>query len=879
MQAWRRGKGDAIRWMRQKLRDGEWAIWGALAGECLADKGKMEVEIAIEGGLADAVDRLEETENARVSSSSYALLIRQCGDSGDLGRGKRVHDHISRSGRDGETFLGNLVVEMYGKLGCVSYARAAFDRISQPNAFSVNLVLAACAKRQRTDEAQGIFERFSSVADAVAWNTMIVAYAQPGHLLKAMSLFDSMPGRNVVSWNSIVNGVLQHGCAEDAVTMMNKMPQHSLASWNAAIVAYAEAGHLFKILEFFLSRPERDLISWIETIRCLSKNGSVDDSKRLFDAMPQWSVAVWIALLQAYAQSGHIDIAGALFDEIPEKSLVSWNAMIWAYAINQIAADAKKLFDALPEMDVISCNTMISAFASSHSVREASQVFESMPARDTVSWNALLQGYADEESASFESARALFERMSHRSLLGWNLMLKASMQQGEIYHAEEIFHEMPGRNFSSWNALHGGYVENGVLSLAVAAMDRMPAMDRVVWTVMIGGYARAGFLAEGEEMVERMPDRDVVAWNSLLQSHVEHGAQIEDAKRIFDGMAERNIVSWSAMIGAFVRPMKQQKLTIKTRVEMAKSVFERMPSRDIVSSNAMVVFLADNGLIEEARTVVESMDRKNSLSWSALLEGYVKKGCNREALELYRSMDLEAQSNPQSSNSRTFVWILEACARSVALNAGRSIHSDLDDLLARNHGSSSVLLAPSLATALIDMYGKCGELDEARKIFDGLSCKSISCWNSMIAAYTQSGHGKQALELFLLMGLDGLNPNHITLMIVLSACSHSGLVSTALDFFLASILGRDFGSGLIRKEHFACLIDLLGRAGQLQEAQELMAAMPVEPDRVAWSAMLGACKAHGDGDRGAAAAERVIQLDPSSSSPYVAVSSMHKQRV
>ncbi|EFJ11862.1 hypothetical protein SELMODRAFT_71812, partial [Selaginella moellendorffii] len=181
---------------------------------------------------------------------------------------------------------------------------------------------------------------------------------------------------------------------------------------------------------------------------------------------------------------------------------------------------------------------------------------------------------------------------------------------------------------------------------------------------------------------------------------------------------------------------------------------------------------------------------------------------------------------------------------------------------------------PSLATALIDMYGKCGELDEARKIFDALSCKSISCWNSMIAAYTQSGHGKQALELFLLMGLDGLNPNHITLMIVLSACSHSGLVSTALDFFLASILGRDFGSGLIRKEHFACLIDLLGRAGQLQEAQELMAAMPVEPDRVAWSAMLGACKAHGDGDRGAAAAERVIQLDPSSSSPYVAVSSM-----
>eukprot|EP00249_Psilotum_nudum_P023602 c28935_g13_i2 orf=32-1021(-) len=170
------------------------------------------------------------------------------------------------------------------------------------------------------------------------------------------------------------------------------------------------------------------------------------------------------------------------------------------------------------------------------------------------------------------------------------------------------------------------------------------------------------------------------------------------------------------------------------------------------------------------------------------------------------------------------------------------------------------------------MYGKCGSLDDARSAFDKIPERSIASWNAMIATYAQHGYGNDALRLFRLMQLEGVMPNKITFVSILSACSHSGLVDEGYRYFASMI--TDFGV-VPTTDHCVCMIDLLGRAGRLDEAEEFVNRMSFQPRAVGWMTLLGACKIHGDVELGKRAAEQVLDVEPQNAAVYVALSNVY----
>lgn len=278
--------------------------------------------------------------------------------------------------------------------------------------------------------------------------------------------------------------------------------------------------------------------------------------------------------------------------------------------------------------------------------------------------------------------------------------------------------------------------------------------------------------------------------------------------------------------------------------------------------NSLLDAYAKCDLVEPAWKVFISMEERDLISWSAIIGGFAHCGRPDEAIALYQEMML-AQQKP---NSVTMLSLLEAC----------SILADLERLKWA-HGmtiKSGIMNEVAVSTATLEAYAKCGEVDESRRVFDEMPERNIVSWSAMIAAYGMNGCACEALSMLRDLDLHGLKPNKITMLSALSACSHGGLVAEGLSCFKEMI--RDHG---LRpsSEHYSCLVDMLGRAGDLDGAIEVIRNMPegFEAKSSIWGALLSACRKHGEGELGRAAASHVVELEPLSSAGYLITSGMY----
>jgi pentatricopeptide repeat protein len=243
-----------------------------------------------------------------------------------------------------------------------------------------------------------------------------------------------------------------------------------------------------------------------------------------------------------------------------------------------------------------------------------------------------------------------------------------------------------------------------------------------------------------------------------------------------------------------------------------------------------------------------------------MISGYTQRGCFVEALELFQQMRL----TDVKPNSVTLTSLLPACANLAALEKGKEVHEDI----IRNGFQSDIFVG----NALIDMYAKCGSIDDADKMFHKMHRRDVVSWSSMIVGYAVHGRAYDALQLFKEMQHLGTKPDYVTLVGVLSACCHAGLVDDARQYF--DCMTSDYGikPGL---EHYSCMVDLLGRAGRLIEAWNIINKMPMKPDVIVWGSLLAACRVHSNVDLGEYAAERLFQLDPENAAHYVLLSNMY----
>lgn len=292
----------------------------------------------------------------------------------------------------------------------------------------------------------------------------------------------------------------------------------------------------------------------------------------------------------------------------------------------------------------------------------------------------------------------------------------------------------------------------------------------------------------------------------------------------------------------------------------ARALFDRMATKDLVSWNSMIDVYAKVGELVAARQLFDSMPMKNVISWSIMIDGYAQHGNPNEALGLFRQMLCQGVR----PDSVSVMGAISACAQLGALDQGRWIH-----LYIKRTGITMDIV---VETALVDMYMKCGSLDEARSLFYCMSKRNVISYNVMIVGLGMNGFGEEALECFAQMEREGIPKDDLIFLGVLTACSHAGLITKGFRIF--HTMKEDYKIEP-KLEHFSCLVDLLSRAGQLEQTLNIIDSMPMKPNSALWGTLLMACRTHQNVALAEVVVKRLVELKADDSGVYVLLSNIY----
>ncbi|OVA04209.1 Pentatricopeptide repeat [Macleaya cordata] len=472
-----------------------------------------------------------------------------------------------------------------------------------------------------------------------------------------------------------------------------------------------------------------------------------------------------------------------------------------------------------------------------------------MPDRDVVTWTTVISGYI--KCGLIKEARVLFDEPGAvKNVVTWTAMLSGYIRSRQISEAEKLFDHMPHKNVISWNTMISGYAHNGLIDSAFYLFDKMPERNVVSWNTIITALAKSGRIDEARKLFDRMPERDVISWTAMVTGLSQNG-RIDEARQLFDRMPERNVVSWNTMITGYAQNL---------RLEEALEIFKKMPVRDLPSWNTMITGFIQNGDLKRAKKLFNQLHERNVVTWTTMITGYVQDEQSEEALKIFSRMQVEGIL----PNQGTFVSVLSACSNLAGLGEGKQIHQ----IISKTNFQNSAFVE----SALISMYSKCGELSIAKEMFNRSSQRDLVSWNCMIAAYSHHGCGKEAISLMKEMRKFGFKPDDVTYVGILSACSHSGLVNEGLRFF--DELVKD-GSIELREDHYACLVDLCGRAGKLEEAFEFVEGLGNKASKCVWGALLGGCSYYGNVKIGKLVAKRLLEVEPENAGTYLLLSNIY----
>eukprot|EP01018_Ginkgo_biloba_P003034 Gb_26694 [translate_table: standard] len=586
------------------------------------------------------------------------------------------------------------------------------------------------------------------------------------------------------------------------------------------------------------------------------------------------------------------------------------------------------------ETDVSLGNRLVNIYAKCKSIQNARQVFDQMRERNVVSWTAMISGYVNNEYS--EEALNLFWKMrwvgvrpnqfTFPSVLKACATLEALDLANQVHSfiiktgcdsdvfvgsglidvyvkckrlddASKVFDKLPERNVVLWSVMITGYAQNGhgekALKLFMQMQREGIKPDQFTFPTALSACVSMLALEEGKQIhshvIKVIYDSDVIVENAVVDMYAKCGS-IENARQLFDTMPERNVISWTAMVAGYAQNergdealklfsemhlsgMKPNQFTLWSLLRACASlgtldegkrihslIIKSGVESDVFVGSALVDTYTKCRSVEDARHMFDIMPRENVLSWNSMIAGYSQNGHDEEALKIFRQMKHEGIK----LNQFTFSCVLSACVNIASLEQGKQVHA----CIIKNWFESDVLAM----NALVDMYAKCGCIEGTRQVFERMSTRDVVSWTAMIAACAQHGCGEEALKRFEQMQSAGIKPNHITFVCVLSACSHTGLVDEGRRHFDAM---TQIYSITPRAEHYACMVDLLARSGQVDKAEEFIHGMPFEPGASVWGALLGACRIHDKMEIGKRVAGYLSKLEPQNVGTLVLLSNIY----
>ncbi|WCJ22394.1 pentatricopeptide (PPR) repeat-containing protein [Euphorbia peplus] len=583
------------------------------------------------------------------------------------------------------------------------------------------------------------------------------------------------------------------------------------------------------------------------------------------------------ALLNYYERCWGFEVAGKLFDEMADRDDLLWNEGVVLFLKNDRFVEAVELFVEMQvsgsKANASTLSKILRACGKERALGEGKQIHgyvikQAHESSNLLICNSLIGMYS--RNGKLKLARNVFDLMEERNSSSWNSIISSYAAFGNLNDAWNLFRQMESCSVKpdivTWNRLLSGHAVHGLYKEVFMILANMqfsgfrPNSSSI--TSVLQGVTELRDLKMGKEIhsyvIRNELDYDMYVGTSLLDMYVKCDC-LYISRAIFDNMKNKNIVAWNSLITGYA---------FKGFFEEAKALLTTMEEDgirpDLVTWNGLISGYAIRGYNEVALGVIQDMKRSgftpNVVSWTALISGSSQNGDYRESLQYF----IQMQRDGIKPNAATVSSLLRTCGGLSLLPKGKELHC--------LSSKSGFIGDVYVVTALIDMYCKAGDLKSARKVFRSSNNKTLACWNCMITGFAIHGLGREAISLFDKMKRVGISPDSITFTALLSVCKNSGLTTEGWNFF--DCMRKDYGI-VPRIEHYSCMVDLLGRAGYLDEAWDFIQTMPLNPDATIWGAFLGCCRIHTNLEFAEIAAEELFKLEPHNSANYVLLMNLY----
>ncbi|KAH7426129.1 hypothetical protein KP509_11G086200 [Ceratopteris richardii] len=472
-------------------------------------------------------------------------------------------------------------------------------------------------------------------------------------------------------------------------------------------------------------------------------------------------------------------------------------------------------------------------YSSCGALSEATSVFNSMPKNNVFSWNLLI-GTLSQSDLYTHGAQSCYQHMQQKGIMPDQVTfvstLSAFSDPKDLFPAHQLHTCMQSNNFSS---------------------------DSIVGTALLNMYGKCGTSQTARRVFDQIQDKNVISWNAMFTVYTQHN-DIKAAFELFSLMEMQGFIPNEVTFITFLPACTSQ-----GNIAEVKRIHTRILHHNFESSvnleNALLDAYGKFGYLQLAWSVFIRMPERDVISWNVMSEAYLYQALNDEAFYLFYQM----QEEDTLPDDVSCVSVLSACVNKVTLMQAKRAHI----MLIHSEDELDVIAG----TALVNMYGKCGYLEGAQQVFEGMPNKNIISWNAMIGACAQHGCKSRSLHIFYKMLEKGVRPTDATFFSLLHACSHTGFVEEAYHSFLMMVYIHHLTPTV---EHYNCMIDLLGRAGQLDEAEAMIHVMTCPTSAASWAALLGGCSLHSDIDCGIRIINQVIKTNPENAAPFVVLSNI-----
>ncbi|XP_058756638.1 pentatricopeptide repeat-containing protein At4g13650-like [Vicia villosa] len=831
---------------------------------------------------------LMEQRGVRANSQTFLWLLEGCLSSGSFLDGLKLHGKILKMGFVDEVVLCERIMDFYLAFGDLNGALKVFDEMPVRSLACWNKIFQRFVVDRMTSGIPTLLRRmmkenveidektlavvlrgcsgnvvpFHFVEQIHAMtithgfesspficNPLIDLYFKNGLLNSAKKVFESLKVRDSVSWVAMISGLSQNGYEEEAMLLFSQM--HTSGICPTPYIFSSVLSACTKVKFFELGKQLHGLVLKqgfsFETYVCnalvtlYSRSGNLISAYQVFNAMLQRDRVSYNSLISGLAQQGYSDRALALFkkmhldclkpDCVTVASLLSACASAGALPIGkQFHSYAMK---AGMISDIVVEGSLLDLYVKCSDIKTAHDFFIASETENVVMWNMMLVAYGqlDNLNESFQ----IFTQMQIEGIVPnqftYPSILKTCTTLGDIDLGEQIHTQVLKTGFQSnvyvSSVLIDMYAKHGKLDTALKIFRRLKENDIVSWTAMIAGYTQHNKFVEALNLFKEMQDQGIQADNIGFASAISACAGIQALDQ------GRQIHAQSCLFGY---------------------------SDDLSIGNALVSLYARCGKVREAHLAFDQIFIKDNVSWNSLISGFAQSGYFEEALNIF------AQMNKAGLEINSFTFGSAVCAAANATNV--RIGNQIRAMIKKTGYDSEI----EVSNALITLYAKCGCIDDAERHFFEMPDKNEVSWNAMITGYSQHGCGFEALSLFEDMKQLDVLPNHVTFVGVLSACSHVGLVDEGISYFRSM---SEVHNLVPKPEHYACVVDLLGRSGLLSRARRFIEEMPIQPDAMVWRTLLSACNVHKNIDIGEFAASHLLELEPKDSATYVLLSNMY----